>query len=1265
MGTAAHVGTPGIKFGDTLYKGVDHNYDKSLDQQYLRLSKMVVESAPANMIPSAPDDFSELNKKSRFPLFARLGSGTQYLDMGTYGYRISGGYAYLTGGISDNIDLFNNYNGKWAGWQGAIGNPGKQLPNAGEVTPGDSGSPLFGWDNKTQRWEAIGAVSGTYTFFYPQLLGNAVSGGRDPDILLNGGQALWGGSYIDEGVNQWAWHGIDDANIDLSATKSLYFYGGGNISLGQSVNLGAGGLYFDDGQQYSFTSDKGGVSWVGAGLNIGEGTTVNWYLPGVQNDNLHKIGKGTLVVKTESPGGIKVGEGLVRLDSDSESFSKIYITGGRGAVIVDNADAFSPENIYFGYRGGVFDLNGNDAIFRMIKAEDGGAVITNSSPLYSNLTISPGNIDSYVYGGQITGQINIVNDMSGMIGNKERVFNGGLNTTGDMIQNAGILSFQGQPVMHAVIEQRFIDTLNSYGDNSVHTEQQRFEQPDWETHTFGLKSVHADDVHVNLARNAVLNTDIYARSSEVNFGSPSVWIDKLFGNALKKSDDYKQDLEQGESVATHDYDKAVFRGAIHSINSPLNVENAILDGASISADISSPVVMNNSSWSLSADSDISSLLLNNTPVYLPGDDDVSHRLDVLMLNASNNIFTVSPKNHAKSSDSVNINGMANGSGNQLDIDLGSANPWQDNQDVILASAPASTARDYFSLASVSTGIGEYIPYFSTKIKNGKRIWYISPDKSRLNVSKNWNITHDYDLKSSTYLASGIGVNLSSGTDNIWHPVNFNVDYLSASGVNFFIDVNPGTNQSSKVTINNIALGDGIKVVLNWLLDGNILPSYTPMVIASAPYDLSNNYFTFSNHFTDDHAGYYVPSVSVSTVGDMKNWILDPASSFYVVSRDWTLNDNFHFPGGVTMQRNAGEKKQVSLSGEESGYQPHSLIVNKLISGSVDYHLYVNNEQSLPPLQILKQAVGNGLNQLFLLFTDHKGIKNIPDSPDRLVLASAPAATADDYFIPAVSSTALGDYLPSFSVGNEAGKKQWVLNAENARFTLKHDWQLDGDTNFTGLMELNNGVNITLSSAGAGWAPHTLSLGKLSSGGNSFNLYTTHDADAAGRYRGDQINVAGGTGGAGKNPLSLTFVDTHGQISDIPGSPNGLILASAPAATADDYFIPAISRTALGDYLPSFSVGNEAGKKQWVLNAENARFTLKHDWQLDGDTNFTGLMELNNGVNITLSSAGAGWAPHTLNPGKLSSGGNSFSLYTARDADAAGRYRGDQINVAGE
>ncbi|EBQ4647584.1 hypothetical protein BEI31_21820 [Salmonella enterica] len=800
IGSAAHVGTPGVKFGDTVYTGVDNNFDKSIDQQYLRLSKMVVESAPAYMIPSAPDDFKELNDKSRFPLFSRLGSGTQYLDMGTYGYRIAGGYAYLTGGLSDNIDLYDGNNGKWSGWQGVIGNPGGNLPNAGTVTAGDSGSPFFGWDNKTHRWEVIGAVSGVYTFFYPQRLNTAVSEAGEPDIFINGRKALWEESFINDGVNKWTWHGIDDNNKNLNATKNLYFNGGGDITLTQSVNMGAGGLYFDNGQQYSFRSSAGDSSWTGSGLDIGEGTTVNWYLPGVINDNLHKIGEGTLVVKNSSPGGIKVGEGLVRLDSDTEAFSKVYITGGRGSVIIDNPAAWRSENIYFGYRGGRLDLNGNDAAFSLIKAEDGGAVITNSNSIYSNLTIRPENVEAYVYGGQIMGNVNIFNDISGMTGNKERVFNGGLNTTGELTQNDGVLSFQGQPVMHAVIPKRFIDTLNSYGDKSVYTEQQRFEQPDWETHSFELKAIHADNLQFNLARNTVLNTNIYASNSELNFGSPSVWIDALFGNALKKSDNYQQDLKHGESVATNDNDKAIFRGSIHSTNSPLTINDSILDGASVSADINSPVVINNSRWSLSADSDISDLSIINTPVNLSGYDDANHTLNAKILNSSNNTFIVSSKNNAKSSDLVNISGVADGSGNKLRVDLGSADPWQGNEDIVLASAPSSTARDFFSLDSVLTDIGEYSPYFSTRLKSGKRIWFISPDKSQLHVSEDWIISNNYDLKSDTYLSSGIGVTLTSGVDKPWHPVNFNVDYLSASDVKLYVDVNPGANESGKITI---------------------------------------------------------------------------------------------------------------------------------------------------------------------------------------------------------------------------------------------------------------------------------------------------------------------------------------------------------------------------------------------------------------------------------------------------------------------------------
>ncbi|EFQ2526657.1 hypothetical protein QKY00_004829, partial [Salmonella enterica] len=148
-------------------------------------------------------------------------------------------------------------------------------------------------------------------------------------------------------------------------------------------------------------------------------------------------------------------------------------------------------------------------------------------------------------------------------------------------------------------------------------------------------------------------------------------------------------------------------------------------------------------------------------------------------------------------------------------------------------------------------------------------------------------------------------------------------------------------------------------------------------------------------------------------------------------------------------------------------------------------------------------------------------------------------------------------------------------------------------------------------------PHTLSLGRVDSGGNNFSLYASRDAGISGRYNADRIDITEGTLGSGNNPLSLTFLEPNGSISDTPGSPDSLVLASAPAATADDYFIPAASSTALGDYLPSLSVGSEDGKKRWILDAGNSSFTLKHDWNLTGDSVFTGLMEMNAGVKVAL------------------------------------------------
>nr|BCT73609.1 hypothetical protein [Escherichia coli] len=75
---------------------------------------------------------------------------------------------------------------------------------------------------------------------------------------------------------------------------------------------GAGYLQFTDSYTVSTTN---GSSWIGGGIIVEDGATVNWGVNGVEGDNLHKVGSGTLVINGigENKGGLKVGDGLVIL----------------------------------------------------------------------------------------------------------------------------------------------------------------------------------------------------------------------------------------------------------------------------------------------------------------------------------------------------------------------------------------------------------------------------------------------------------------------------------------------------------------------------------------------------------------------------------------------------------------------------------------------------------------------------------------------------------------------------------------------------------------------------------------------------------------------------------------------------------------------------------------------------------------------------------------------------------------------------------------
>ena len=82
-------------------------------------------------------------------------------------------------------------------------------------------------------------------------------------------------------------------------------------------------------------------------------------------------------------GELKVGDGTVILNQQADSnqkvqaFSQVGIVSGRGTLVLNSPDQINPNNLYFGFRGGRLDANGNDLTFEHIRNVDEGARVVN------------------------------------------------------------------------------------------------------------------------------------------------------------------------------------------------------------------------------------------------------------------------------------------------------------------------------------------------------------------------------------------------------------------------------------------------------------------------------------------------------------------------------------------------------------------------------------------------------------------------------------------------------------------------------------------------------------------------------------------------------------------------------------------------------------------------------------------------------------------------------------------------------------------------
>ncbi|HBE4204106.1 TPA: hypothetical protein KL738_004557, partial [Escherichia coli] len=399
-----------VSFGDgeNLYNIVDRNNSPSLDFHAPRLDKLVTEVVPAEVTEQGPVSGAYLNKE-RYPVFYRMGSGTQYIkDNDGQLTKLGGAYSWLTGGTVGNPSSYQN--GEMISTSSGLVfdyQVNGAMPIYGEA--GDSGSPLFAWDTLLNKWVLVGVLTAgngaggrgnNWAVIPLDFISQTFAEDNDAPITFStstGGTLEWtfdsntGMGALTQGDMTYAMHGQQGS--DLNAGKNLVFLGeNGHIDLKNSVSQGAGSLTFHN--DYTVTTANGST-WTGAGLIVDKDVSVNWQVNGEEGDNLHKIGEGTLIVQGSgiNEGGLKVGDGKVVLNQQADkngqvqAFSSVNIASGRPTVVLTDERQVDPDSISWGYRGGMLDVNGNNLTFHQLNAADYGAVLGNNTDELATITL--------------------------------------------------------------------------------------------------------------------------------------------------------------------------------------------------------------------------------------------------------------------------------------------------------------------------------------------------------------------------------------------------------------------------------------------------------------------------------------------------------------------------------------------------------------------------------------------------------------------------------------------------------------------------------------------------------------------------------------------------------------------------------------------------------------------------------------------------------------------------------------------------------------
>ncbi|HHF7213631.1 TPA: S6 family peptidase [Haemophilus influenzae] len=411
----------------------DQTQKRREDYYMPRLDKFVTEVAPIE-VSTASSDAGTYNDQNKYPAFVRLGSGSQFIykkgdnyslilnnhevggnnlklvgDAYTYGIA---GTPYKVNHKNNGLIGFGNSKEEHSDPKGIL----SQDPLTNYAVLGDSGSPLFVYDREKGRWLFLGSYDfwagynkkswQEWNIYKPEFAKTVLDKDTAGSLTGSNTQYSWKATGNTSTITGGGGEPLSVSLFDdtkktdgekANNGKSITLKGSGTLTLNNNIDQGAGGLFFEGDYEVKGTSDS--TTWKGAGVSVADGKTVTWKVHNPQSDRLAKIGKGTLIFegKGDNKGSLKVGDGTVvlkqQITKGQHAFASVGIVSGRSTVVLNDDKQVNPNSIYFGFRGGRLDLNGNSLKFDHIRNIDEGARLVNhNTSKSSTVTITGDNL---------------------------------------------------------------------------------------------------------------------------------------------------------------------------------------------------------------------------------------------------------------------------------------------------------------------------------------------------------------------------------------------------------------------------------------------------------------------------------------------------------------------------------------------------------------------------------------------------------------------------------------------------------------------------------------------------------------------------------------------------------------------------------------------------------------------------------------------------------------------------------------------------------